>query len=66
MKSRYILTHYNEPVTDIVISASFAVITKDKDCDPIIFLTKDSVVKMCLALSVLLDCYDFGWERIYV
>lgn len=66
MLTRYILTHHNEPVTDIVISMELGIIKTEKDCDPIIFLGKDSVVKMCLALSVLFDDYDFGWERIYV
>ena len=66
MKSMYILTLCNEPITDIVISESFAVITRDENCEPIKFLNKDSVVKMCLALSVMFNDYDFGWERIYV
>lgn len=66
MKTRYILTHRNQPITDIILSAKCVFITTDEDCDPIMFIGKDSVVKMCLALSTLLNDYDFGWERIYV
>lgn len=66
MKTRYILTHHNEPITDIILSADYVIIATDEDCDPIMFVGKDSVVKMCLALSTLLNDWDFGWERIYV
>ena len=66
MKTYYMLTYDGKPITHIIIDNEEVSIITDEDCKPIFFGMKETVVKMCLALTHLLGNWDFGWERIYV
>lgn len=66
MKTYYMLTYAGKPITHIAIDNEEVRIVTDEDCKPIFLIGKDCAIKMCVALTWLMNDWDFGWEKIYV
>ena len=66
MKTCYIVTENNEPLTKIVLTNEYLFTESKNEDSPIIFKDEMTAKKIALALSWVDNSWDFGWEKVYV